>query len=178
MIPEELRNFIEQNCSGKDPSDLIMEAIGQKIEQLGADADEVLAFVEEAEPVAMASAEYRGESVCRRHADRERKRRIAVHEDFDLFAVVHDLETRPNAFRHFRSVIEPGLFTTPESPEPAAKPTVGRYAEVVEAEPVRPNRLRFTAPAGRHDVHLDRAASERRPHLPRNVGVVVAVELY
>ena len=47
MIPEELRNFIEQNCSGKDPSDLIMEAIGQKIEQLGADADEVLAFVEE-----------------------------------------------------------------------------------------------------------------------------------
>ena len=47
MIPEELRNFIEQNCSGKEPSDLIMEAIGQKIEQLGADADEVLAFVEE-----------------------------------------------------------------------------------------------------------------------------------
>lgn len=47
MIPEELRNFIEQNCSGKDPSDLIMEAIGQKIEQLGADADEVLAFVDE-----------------------------------------------------------------------------------------------------------------------------------
>ena len=47
MIQEELRNFIEQNCSGKEPSDLIMEAIGQKIEQLGADADEVLAFVEE-----------------------------------------------------------------------------------------------------------------------------------
>lgn len=47
MIPEELRNFIEQNCSGKEPSDLIMEAIGKKIEQLGADADEVLAFVEE-----------------------------------------------------------------------------------------------------------------------------------
>ena len=47
MIQEELRNFIEQNCSGKEPSDLIMEAIGNKIEQLGADADEVLAFVEE-----------------------------------------------------------------------------------------------------------------------------------
>ncbi len=47
MIQEELRHFIEQNCSGKEPSDLIMEAIGKKIEQLGADADEVLAFVEE-----------------------------------------------------------------------------------------------------------------------------------
>lgn len=47
MIPEELRSFIEQNCSGKEPSDLIMEAIGKKIEQLGANADEVLAFVEE-----------------------------------------------------------------------------------------------------------------------------------
>ena len=47
MIQEELRKFIEQNCSGKEPSDLIMEAIGKKIEQLGADADEVLAFVEE-----------------------------------------------------------------------------------------------------------------------------------
>ena len=47
MIQEELRNFIEQNCSGKEPSDLIMEAIGKKIDQLGADADEVLAFVEE-----------------------------------------------------------------------------------------------------------------------------------
>lgn len=47
MIQEELRNFIEQNCSGIEPSDLIMEAIGKKIEQLGADADEVLAFVEE-----------------------------------------------------------------------------------------------------------------------------------
>lgn len=47
MIQEELRNFIEQNCSGKEPSDLIMEAIGKKIELLGADADEVLAFVEE-----------------------------------------------------------------------------------------------------------------------------------
>lgn len=47
MIQEELRNFIEQNCSGKEPSDLIMEAIGKKIDQLGADADEVLAFVDE-----------------------------------------------------------------------------------------------------------------------------------
>jgi len=47
MIQEELRNFIEQNCSGKEPSDLIMEAIGKKIELLGADADEVLAFVAE-----------------------------------------------------------------------------------------------------------------------------------
>lgn len=47
MIQEELKQFIEQNCSGKEPSDLIMEAIGRKIEQFGADADEVLAFVEE-----------------------------------------------------------------------------------------------------------------------------------
>lgn len=47
MIQEELRNFIEQNCSGKEPSDLIMEAIGRKIEQLGANADEVLTFVDE-----------------------------------------------------------------------------------------------------------------------------------
>jgi hypothetical protein len=47
MIQEELRNFIEQNCSGKEPSDLIMEAIGKKIELYGADADEVLAYVEE-----------------------------------------------------------------------------------------------------------------------------------
>lgn len=46
MINEELKNFIEQNCSGKEPSDIIMEAIGKKIEQYGADADEVLAFVE------------------------------------------------------------------------------------------------------------------------------------
>lgn len=47
MIQEELKNYIEQNCSGKEPSDLIMEVIGRKIEQFGADADEVLAFVEE-----------------------------------------------------------------------------------------------------------------------------------
>lgn len=47
MIPQELKTFIEQNCSGKEPSDIIMEAIGCKIEQLGADADEVLAYVEE-----------------------------------------------------------------------------------------------------------------------------------
>jgi hypothetical protein len=47
MIQDELRNFIEQNCSGKEPSDLIMEAIGRKIEQLGANSDEVLAFVDE-----------------------------------------------------------------------------------------------------------------------------------
>jgi hypothetical protein len=47
MIQEELRNFIEQNCSGKEPSDIIMEAIGKKIELYGADADEVLAYVEE-----------------------------------------------------------------------------------------------------------------------------------
>ena len=46
MIQDELKDFIEQNCSGKEPSDLIMEAIGKKIEQFGADADEVLAFVE------------------------------------------------------------------------------------------------------------------------------------
>lgn len=47
MIQEELRNFIEQNCSGVEPSDIIMEAIAQKIEMTGSDAEEVLAFVEE-----------------------------------------------------------------------------------------------------------------------------------
>ena len=43
---EELKIFIEQNCSGKEPSDLIMEAINSKIELYEEDADEVLAFVE------------------------------------------------------------------------------------------------------------------------------------
>ena len=64
MIPEELRNFIEQNCSGKDPSDLIMEVIGKKIEQLGADADEVLAFVEECA---------KGPTLEQKEADNKRK---------------------------------------------------------------------------------------------------------
>lgn len=45
MIPQELKDFIEQNCSGTEPSDLLMEAIDRKIEQTGADADEVLAYV-------------------------------------------------------------------------------------------------------------------------------------
>lgn len=79
MIQEELRNFIEQNCSGKEPSDLIMEAIGQKIEQLGADADEVLAFVEECAkgPTLEQKAEAARQAA---EAEAERQARIAEAE--------------------------------------------------------------------------------------------------
>ena len=77
MIQEELRNFIEQNFSGKEPSDLIMEAIGQKIEQLGADADEVLAFVEECAkgPTLEQKAE-----AARRAAEAEAERQARIEE--------------------------------------------------------------------------------------------------
>ena len=77
MIQEELRHFIEQNCSGKEPSDLIMEAIGQKIEQLGADADEVLAFVEECAkgPTLEQKAE-----AARRAAEAEAERLARIEE--------------------------------------------------------------------------------------------------
>lgn len=47
MIDKGLRNFIEQQCSGKEPSELIMEAIEAKIAQTGSDGEETLAFVEE-----------------------------------------------------------------------------------------------------------------------------------
>lgn len=77
MIQEELKNFIEQNCSGKEPSDLIMEAIGQKIEQLGADADEVLAFVEKCAkgPTLEQKAE-----AARRAAEAEAERQVRIAE--------------------------------------------------------------------------------------------------
>ena len=77
MIQEELKNFIEQNCSGKEPSDLIMEAIGQKIEQLGADADEVLAFVEKCAkgPTLEQKAE-----AARRAAEAEAERLARIEE--------------------------------------------------------------------------------------------------
>jgi len=77
MIQEELKNFIEQNCSGKEPSDLIMEAIGQKIEQLGADAGEVLAFVEECAkgPTLEQKAE-----AARRAAEAEAERLARIEE--------------------------------------------------------------------------------------------------
>ena len=77
MIQEELKTFIEQNCSGKEPSDLIMEAIGQKIEQLGADADEVLAFVEECAkgPTLEQKAE-----AARRAAEAEAERLARIEE--------------------------------------------------------------------------------------------------
>lgn len=77
MIQEELRNFIEQNCSGKEPSDLIMEAIGNKIEQCGADADEVLAFVEECAkgPTLEQKAE-----IARREAEAEAERLARIAE--------------------------------------------------------------------------------------------------
>ena len=77
MIQEELRNFIEQNCSGKEPSDLIMEAISQKIEQFGADADEVLAFVEEC--VKGPTLEQKAEA-ARRDAEAEAERQARVAE--------------------------------------------------------------------------------------------------
>lgn len=47
MINQELKNFIEQNCSGKEPSELIMEAIESKISQTGSDPEEVLSFLDE-----------------------------------------------------------------------------------------------------------------------------------
>lgn len=76
MIPEELRLFIEQNCSGKEPSDILMEAIGQKIEQMGADADEVLAFVEEC--AKGPTLEQKAEALRRaEEAEAERQARIA-----------------------------------------------------------------------------------------------------
>jgi hypothetical protein len=77
MIQEELKTFIEQNRSGKEPSDLIMEAIGQKIEQLGADADEVLAFVEECAkgPTLEQKAE-----AARRAAEAEAERLARIEE--------------------------------------------------------------------------------------------------
>ena len=76
MIQEELRNFIEQNCSGKEPSDLIMEAIGKKIELLGADANEVLAFVEECA---------KGPTLEQKEADNKRKEkeRLAFIEQME-----------------------------------------------------------------------------------------------
>ena len=77
MIQEELRNFIEQNCSGNEPSDLIMEAIGKKIEQFGADADEVLAFVEEC--VKGPTLEQKAEA-ARRDAEAEAERQARVAE--------------------------------------------------------------------------------------------------
>ena len=77
MIQEELKNFIEQNCSGKEPSDLIMEAISQKIELLGADADEVLAFVEKCAkgPTLEQKAE-----IARRAAEAEAERLARIEE--------------------------------------------------------------------------------------------------
>lgn len=47
MIQEELKQFIEQNCSGREPSELTIDIINKKIKQLGADSNEVLAFVDE-----------------------------------------------------------------------------------------------------------------------------------
>lgn len=47
MINSELKKFIEQNCSGKEPSELIMEAIETKITKTGSDPEEVLAFIDE-----------------------------------------------------------------------------------------------------------------------------------
>lgn len=79
MIQEELRNFIEQNCSGKEPSDLIMEAIGKKIEQLDADGDEVLAFVDEC--AKGPTLEQKAENARRAaEAEAERQARIAEAE--------------------------------------------------------------------------------------------------
>lgn len=46
MIQKELKDFIEQHCSGVEPSEIIMNAIENKIVELGADGEEVLAFVE------------------------------------------------------------------------------------------------------------------------------------
>ena len=77
MIQEEFRNFIEQNCSGKEPSDLIMEAINAKIELYQADADEVLAFVEEC--IKGPTLEQKAE-IARREAEAEAERQARISE--------------------------------------------------------------------------------------------------
>ena len=77
MIQEEFRNFIEQNCSGKEPSDLILEAINAKIELYQANADEVLAFVEEC--IKGPTLEQKAE-IARRAAEAEAERQARISE--------------------------------------------------------------------------------------------------
>ena len=74
---EELKYFIEQNCSGKEPSDLIMEAISSKIEQYQEDADEVLAFVEKC--IKGPTLEQKAE-IARRAAEAEADRQARIAE--------------------------------------------------------------------------------------------------
>jgi hypothetical protein len=77
MIQKEFRDFIEQNCSGIEPSDLIMEAINGKIELYQADADEVLAFVEEC--IKGPTLEQKAE-IARRAAEAEAERQARIAE--------------------------------------------------------------------------------------------------
>lgn len=77
MIQKEFRDFIEQNCSGIEPSDLIMEAINAKIELYQADADEVLAFVEEC--IKGPTLEQKAE-IARRAAEAEAERQARIAE--------------------------------------------------------------------------------------------------
>ena len=74
---EELKYFIEQNCSGKEPSDLIMEAISSKIEQYQENADEVLAFVEKC--IKGPTFEQKAE-IARRAAEAEADRQARIAE--------------------------------------------------------------------------------------------------
>lgn len=74
---EELKYFIEQNCSGKEPSDLIMEAISSKIELYQEDADEVLAFVEKC--IKGPTLEQKAEMV-RQAAEAEAERQARISE--------------------------------------------------------------------------------------------------
>lgn len=76
-MKEELRVFIEQNCSGKEPSDLILEAINSKIEVYQEDADEILAFVEEC--VKGPTLEQKAE-IARRAAEAEAERQARIAE--------------------------------------------------------------------------------------------------
>lgn len=77
MIQKEFRDFIEQNCSGIEPSDLIMEAINAKIELYQADADEVLTFVEEC--IKGPTLEQKAE-IARREAEAEAERQARIAE--------------------------------------------------------------------------------------------------
>ena len=74
---EELRYFIEQNCSGVEPSDLIMEAISSKIELYQEDADEVLAFVEKC--IKGPTLEQKAE-IARQAAEAEAERQARIEE--------------------------------------------------------------------------------------------------
>lgn len=77
MIQKELKDFIEQHCSGVEPSEIIMNAIENKIVELGADGEEVLAFVEKCSngPTLVEK-----QAEAKRQAEREADRQTRIEE--------------------------------------------------------------------------------------------------